>query len=52
MIFGKIFDIYPPLIEDWVEICDGAYDKLDLILMEAQILEALNFDINSSHVYD
>lgn len=41
MIYGKIFDIYPPLIEDWIEICDGAYEKNDLILMEARVLEAV-----------
>lgn len=41
MIYGKIFDIYPPLIEDWIEICDGAYEINDLILMEARVLEAV-----------
>ena len=41
MLYGKIFDIYPPLLEDWIEICDGAYDKDELILMEARILEAV-----------
>lgn len=34
MIYGKIFDVYPPILDDWVEICDGAYEREDLIMME------------------
>lgn len=52
MIYGKIFDIYPPLIDDWVEICDGAYDKNDIIIMEARVLETVNYNINTSYMYD
>lgn len=25
MIFGKLFDLYPPLLENYVDICDEAY---------------------------
>ena len=52
MIYGKIFDIYPPLIDDWMEICDGAYEKNELIFMEARILNAISYDLNQSNEYD
>ena len=52
MIFSKIFDIHPPLLTDFIQICDGAYDETDFILMEGTILEAVDFQINQSHAYD
>lgn len=39
MIYGKIFDIYPPLMDDFLIICDQAYEEIDFIVMEGRILE-------------
>lgn len=35
----------PPLIDDFLFICDGAYTKRELIKMEISILKIINFDL-------
>lgn len=36
----------PPCVDDFLYICDDAYKREELISMEANILQALSFDIN------
>lgn len=52
MIYSKIFEIYPPCLGDYIIVCDNAYDEEDFLLMEARILEVLDFDLNTSYSYD
>lgn len=52
MIYAKIFDINPPLLSDYLQICDGTYDETDILLMEFQIMQSVDFQINQSHSYD
>jgi G2/mitotic-specific cyclin-B, other len=41
----KYEEIYPPELKDFVYITDKAYTKSDILLMEKEILNVLNFDI-------
>ena len=45
MIVGKYEEIYPPVLKDYVTVCDNAYSKEQILEMEAQILLSLNFDL-------
>lgn len=45
MIVGKYEEIYPPILKDYVAVCDNAYTKEQILDMEAQILLSLNFDL-------
>lgn len=46
MIVGKYEEIYPPLVKDYVAVCDNAYSKADILAMESEMLLAFNFDLN------
>ncbi|XP_024885567.1 G2/mitotic-specific cyclin-B3-like, partial [Temnothorax curvispinosus] len=35
----------PPMVEDFLYICDGAYTQRELIKMEISILKIVNFDL-------
>jgi cyclin B len=45
LIASKFDERIPPAIEDFLYICDDAYDRHDLILMEIEVLQKLNFFI-------
>lgn len=45
MIVGKYEEIYPPVLRDYVTVCDEAYSKEQILDMEAQILLSLRFDL-------
>lgn len=45
MIVGKFEEIYPPLLKDYVAVCDNAYTKQEILRMEALILNSVNFDL-------
>ena len=45
MIVGKYEEIYPPVLKDYVTVCDSAYSKEQILEMEAEILLSLNFDL-------
>ena len=45
MISTKYEEIYPPTVKDLVYITDNAYTKNDILMMESDILVALDFDI-------
>lgn len=41
----------PPMLDDFLYICDDAYAKTDLILMEQRIVRAVNFDLGIPLTY-
>jgi cyclin B len=45
MIVTKYEEIYPPLIKDFIAVCDNAYSKENILEMEARILLSLEFDL-------
>ncbi|CAG2104075.1 unnamed protein product [Medioppia subpectinata] len=45
LIAAKFDERIPPAIEDFIYICDDAYTRRDVILMEMKILRALEFDL-------
>ncbi|XP_036002168.1 G2/mitotic-specific cyclin-B3 [Fundulus heteroclitus] len=46
LIASKFEELCPPAAEDFLYICDDAYQRDELISMEASILQTLSFDIN------
>jgi hypothetical protein len=48
MISAKFEEIYPPLLKDYVCVCDNAYSRKEILEMEGQILEALNFQVTQT----
>lgn len=45
MIVAKFEEIYPPMLKDYVAVCDNAYSKKDILEMEGNILKELDYDI-------
>lgn len=45
MIVSKFEEIYPPSIKDYVCVCDKAYSQDQLLDSEAEVLQALQFDL-------
>lgn len=45
MIVGKYEEIYPPLLKDYIAVCDNAYTREDIIKMEENIISALEFNL-------
>ncbi len=35
----------PPVLDDFLYICDDAYTRRDIVLMEQKILRAIDFDL-------
>ncbi|KAM4020234.1 G2/mitotic-specific cyclin-B3 [Anomaloglossus baeobatrachus] len=46
LIASKFEERCPPCLDDFLYICDDAYKREELIAMEMDILQKLNFDIN------
>jgi len=46
LIACKYEEIWPPLIKDYIHISDNAYNKDQIIQMEASMLMELDFDVN------
>lgn len=46
MVVGKYEEIYPPLLKDYVSVCDNAYKREDIIRMEESIISALEFKLS------
>lgn len=44
-IASKFDERIPPLINDFLYICDGAYQRNDLIRMEMSLLKVCNFNL-------
>ena len=53
LIACKYEEIWPPLIKDYIHMCDHAYDKHNIIAMELDMLEQLDFNIDfvSSNIF-
>ena len=51
MIAGKYEEIYPPGVADYVYITDHAYTKEELLDMECDILNKLQFGIHFTSAY-
>ena len=45
MIVGKFEEIYPPLLRNYVAVCDNAYTKDEIKAMETEIINTLGFDM-------
>lgn len=50
-IASKYDERIPPLIEDFLYICDGAYSRRELIKMEMNLLKVCDFDLGVSISY-
>lgn len=46
LIASKFEERRPPCVDDFLYICDDAYQREELISMEASVLQTLSFDIN------
>lgn len=44
-IAAKYEEVYPPVMDDFVKVCDNLYPKRDIIKMEMSILKALEFEL-------
>ncbi|XP_043830336.1 G2/mitotic-specific cyclin-B3 [Dromiciops gliroides] len=51
LIASKFEERCPPCIDDFLYICDDAYQREELLSMEVSILHTLNFDINIPIAY-
>ncbi|XP_036596107.1 G2/mitotic-specific cyclin-B3 [Trichosurus vulpecula] len=51
LIASKFEERCPPCIDDFLYICDDAYQREELLSMEINILHTLNFDINIPIAY-
>jgi hypothetical protein len=45
LIACKYEEIYPPIVKDFVYITDNAYTKEEILEMEGEMLQTLDFDI-------
>lgn len=45
MLVSKYEEIYPPLIKEYMAVCDNAYTKQEILDMEARIIIALEFNL-------
>uniref|UniRef100_A0A336MP55 CSON003545 protein n=1 Tax=Culicoides sonorensis TaxID=179676 RepID=A0A336MP55_CULSO len=46
LIACKFDERTPPLVEDFLYICDGAYKQKELLTMEMQVLKTIGFDLS------
>lgn len=51
MIVGKFEEIYPPVLKDYIAVCDNAYKKEDILRMEESIITALEFNLTQPSSY-
>jgi len=52
LIAAKYEEIYPPEIRDLVHVTDKAYSSKDILLMETEILNALDFKITFASTHN
>ena len=46
LIQCKYEEVYPPQLKDFVAVCDNAYSKEEILDMESEVLNSLEFDLN------
>lgn len=52
MITGKYEEIYPPVLKDYTAVCDNAYNRADILRMEADVIKTLEFNLTQpSSIY-
>ena len=51
LISTKYEEIYPPTVKDFVYITDEAYTKEEVLEMESDILQTLDFDLQQTSQY-
>lgn len=51
LIACKYEEIYPPIVKDFVYITDNAYTKEEILSMERDMLQALDFNIQITSSY-
>jgi len=51
LIACKYEEIWPPLIKDYIHMCDNAYNKDQIINMELSMLSELDFDVDFVSAY-
>lgn len=51
LIAGKYEEIYPPQIQDYVEITNRAYTKRDVQEMERLVLDTLQFELTMTSTF-
>ena len=44
-------ELCPPLVDDFLYLCDDAYTRDDLLRMERDILKVLDYDVNMPIAY-
>ena len=44
-VASKYEEIYPPMLKDFVQVCDYAYSKEQILIMESQILQVIDFEL-------
>jgi len=48
MIAAKYEEVRPPKIHDFLYVCDGAYDKKDILVTEHEILREIKYKVKRS----
>lgn len=51
MVICKYEEIYPPLIKDYISVCDNAYTKDQILEMESLMIKTLNFEMTVVSAY-
>ncbi|XP_051900686.1 G2/mitotic-specific cyclin-B3-like isoform X2 [Pristis pectinata] len=51
LIAAKFEEFCPLYVDDFLYICDGSYRREEMLKMERQILQVLDFDINAPTAY-
>lgn len=51
LIASKFEELSPPLVDDFLYLCDDAYTREELLKMETEILQQLDYDINIPVAY-
>lgn len=51
LIASKFEELQPPLVDDFLYLCDDAYTHAELLQTERDILKALGYDINAPVAY-
>ena len=50
-LVSSLQELSPPLVDDFLYLCDDAYTRDELIMMERSILYTLSYDINVPVAY-
>ena len=50
-ILSLLQELCPPLVDDFLYLCDDAYTREDLLKMERDILKVVDYDINMPVAY-